>query len=123
MIAMVANELDALKSQFSACETIAFADLATNMVLVTNSDTPQERHALDQLCAEAALLLGNPDMPQLGTNAVISAVVSTQDHLRLFLRASGEPNDALCCVGSGDLDVLAFLPAAQACLHRISDDV
>lgn len=123
LIAMVADELDALKGRFPACETLAFADLATSMVLVTNRDTPHERFALDQLCAEGSLLLAASDAPRLGAGAARSAVVSAQDQFRLFLRANAEPNDALCCICRSDLDLETFMSEASACLQRISEGV
>ena len=36
---MVVDALDALQKKFAGCETVAFADLSTQMILVTNSDT------------------------------------------------------------------------------------
>lgn len=120
---MVSDELDALQSRFPVCETLAYADLTTGMVLVTNSTTPLERHGLNRLSADAALLLGAADdTPPFGTQVPASAIVSSQDSVSLFLRAEGQPNDALLCVGGGDLDLAAFIPEAQACLKRISED-
>ncbi|MGB3147870.1 MAG: hypothetical protein WBA91_08960 [Paracoccaceae bacterium] len=118
---MVTGELDALKERFPACETLAFADLSTGMVLVTNSDTPLERRGLDQLCGEAELLLGGAGSRPLGEKPAAMALVSSQDRVRLFLRAGQEPNDALCCVVTPELDLAAFLPAADATLQKISD--
>jgi hypothetical protein len=120
---MVSDELDALQNRFPVCETLAYADLTTGMVLVTNSNTPLERHALNRLSADAALLLGGADdTPQFGTDVPASAIVSSQGTVSFFLRAEGQPNDALLCIGRGDLDLAAFIPEAQACLKRISED-
>jgi hypothetical protein len=120
---MVSDELDALQSRFPECETLAYADLTTGMVLVTNSNTPLERHGLNQLSADAALLLGGAeDTPHFGTGIPASAIVSSQDAVRLFLRAEGHPNDALLCISRGEIDLAAFIPEAQACLQRISED-
>lgn len=120
---MVSDELDALQNRFPECETLAYADLTTGMVLVTNSSTPLERHGLNRLSADAALLLGGADeTPHLGTALPASAIVSSQDGVSLFLRAEDQPNDALLCIGRGGLDLAAFIPEAQACLKRISED-
>lgn len=120
---MVSDELDALQSRFPDCETLAYADLTTGMVLVTNRATPLERHGLNRLCADAALVLGAAETaPPFGTSPATSAVVSDQDGVSLFLRAEGQPGDALLCVGRGGLDLATFIPEARACLQRISED-
>lgn len=120
---MVSDELDALQSRFPDCETLAYADLTTGMVLVTNRTTPLERHGLNRLCVDAALVLGAAESaPQFGTSPAASALVSDQDGVSLFLRAEGHSGDALLCMGRGGLDLAAFLPEARACLQRISED-
>lgn len=120
---MVSDELDALQNRFPVCETLAYADLTTGMVLVTNSNTPLERHGLNRLSADAALLLGGAqDTPQVGTQVPASVIVGSQDTVSVFLRAEHQPNDALLCIGAGELDLAAFIPEAQACLKRISED-
>lgn len=122
MVAMVSDELDALQARFPECETLAYADLTTGMILVTNSHTPLERNALNRLCAEATAVLGTGEAPPMGSTTAETALVSDQEGVRLFLRAPGLPNDALLCVGKAGLDLAAFSPEAKACLQRISED-
>ena len=117
---MVADALDALQDKFSGCDTIAFADLSTQMILVTNTTTSHRREALDNLCAEAALTLGTSRKMSIGTAPSTTAVVVGPEQLRVFLRAEKEPTDVLCCVFQPGLDVAAFLPEARACLEHIS---
>lgn len=105
---MISGELDDLQRQVPACTTLAFVDLATQMVLVTNTATPLERHALNALSAEAALLLDDAR----------SALVSAQDEIRFFLRSDTEPADVLICVGGPDLDLDTLRPLASAFLKR-----
>ncbi|MGB7242119.1 MAG: hypothetical protein WBC93_08550 [Sulfitobacter sp.] len=119
---MVSDELDALRGQFSACKTIAFADLSTGMILMTNGDASVERNSLDRLCTEAALLLSKIGQPQFGDLDANTAIAGMQNQIRVFLRAPSEPNDALCCIGTHELDLAAFLPQARACLQRISEN-
>ncbi|WP_342077736.1 hypothetical protein [Yoonia sp. SS1-5] len=117
---MVVDDLDALKGNFSGCDTLAFADLSTQMILVTNSDTTYRRESLDKLCAEAAMALGTDKNPAFGDSPSNAAFVATKDQLRIFLRAPAEPTDVLCCVCAPDVDVAAFLSDARPCLDRIS---
>ena len=118
---MVVDALDALHNKFAGCETVAFADLSTQMILVTNSDTQYRRETLDMLCAEAALALGTRNKPMLGDQAGDAAFVATRNQLRIFLRASQEPSDVLCCVCAPDIDVAGFLSDARPCLEMISN--
>lgn len=113
---MITGELDDLQRQVPACTTLAFADLATQMVLVTNSDTPLERHALNLLCAQASLLLEAPGQPQ--KTPARSAMTSTQDEIRCFLRSDSDPAEVLICVGTADLDIDRLRPLAYAFLTR-----
>lgn len=117
---MVADALNALHDSFAGCETIAFADLSTQMILITNTATSHRRETLDSLCAEAALTLGGSRKVAVGTAPSTTAIVTGPEQLRVFLRAEKEPSDVLCCVFQPGLDVAAFLPAARACLEQIS---
>ena len=117
---MASDELDALNSKFPGCETLAFADLATKMILVTNSANERSREALDRLCAEASLMLGEVGKPPLGEGTSDIALSASRGQVRIFLRAETEPNDVLCCICKSDLDLTAFLTEARSELHKIS---
>lgn len=109
---MVQNALNALCDQFDGCETLAYADLSTRMVLVTNTKTPESQDTLNALCQEANLLLEKGNCAMSGTVG----------QLHLFVRATNEPSDALCCICSGEADVAELIPALQSCLDTIGDD-
>jgi len=117
---MVVDDLDALQGKFAGCETVAFADLSTQMILVTNTDSSQRRESLDLLCAEAALALGSNKKQAFGDTPSSAAFIATKDQLRIFLRAPDEPADVLCCVCKPDVDVASFLSDARPCLEKIS---
>ena len=117
---MVVDELDRLRESNQGCEMVAFADLSTHMVLVTDSATVQPREVLDALCNEAAAMLGRKGKIPLGTASGAVAVWSTQTSVRFFLRAPDEPDDVLCCVCAPNVNVGKFMANASACLQRIS---
>ena len=117
---MATEDLDTLQSQFPECETLAFADLSTDMILVTNTNAPLQREALNALCADAAKSLGKPGSPNFGDGQSNTAMVATRDKLTIFLRADGEPADVLCCVCQPTINVSAFLGAARPTLQKIS---
>ncbi len=118
---MVVDELDALRDTFEGCRTLAFADLSTRMILVTDSGSNLRREALDALCSEAELTLGANGKPSLGSQSSTTAVIASKSAVRLFVRAAGEPNDVLCCICTPEVDVAAFLTDAHSCLDRISN--
>lgn len=117
---MVVDELDELQGKFAGCQTVAFGDLSTSMILVTDSQTDQPRESLEKLCAEAALALGTSKKLALGDTPNTTAFVATRDYLHIFLRAPNEPSDVLCCVCRPDVDVASFLSNARPCLEKIS---
>lgn len=119
---MVGDELDALQGKYEGCTALAFADLSTKMILVTDSRSNLPREALDSLCAEAVLLLGGKGKPALAEKPGKMASVATSGQLRVFLRSEQEPNDVLCCICGPMMDADAFIADAQACLSVISGD-
>ena len=118
---MVVDALDDLKQSDPSCQMLAFADLSTQMILVTDSSASHPREQLDALCTEAATLLGGRKKPILGTEPTNTAIWSTQSSVRVFLRAAGEPDDVLCCVCAPDVNVDKFVARASACLAQISN--
>lgn len=117
---MVVDELDALRDRFEGCRTIAFADLSTQMILVTDSSSTLPRETLDALCAQAALMLGANGKVFLGSHQSSAAALANNSGLRVFVRAGQEPNDVLCCICEPTVDAGAFLADARASIDRIS---
>lgn len=115
----VPEELDILHGTFPSCGTLAYADLAAGMVLVANSRSNLDRHALDALCAEAGCLLGDAAAVPLGGRPAAFALVRGPDRLLLAFRSPDQPSDALLCLAKPDLEVAAFQKEAQECLARI----
>jgi hypothetical protein len=113
---MVADRLQDLVNDWDGCAAAGFADLSAQMVLVHAGNSRYQREALDQLCAEAVVLLNAPT----STGRVQHAVMAMADQTRIYLRASADPDDALCCICSPDIAVGPFLAAASACLEQIS---
>lgn len=107
---MVQKALNAVCDTFDGCETLAYADLSTQLVLATNEAASQTRDTLNDLCAEAKLVL---DVGHI-------AVVGTGTGFRLFFRDRTEPSDCLICVCSLEADIAKLFPAAQQCLAEIA---
>lgn len=107
---MVQKALDAVCETFDGCETLAYADLSTQLVLATNEAASQTRDTLNDLCAEAKLILSDGYV----------GVVGTSNGFRLFVRDRAEPTDGLICLCGLETDVANLLHAAQDCLARIA---
>ncbi len=119
----LSDDLDSLRASFAACETVAFADLSSRMVLVTSSERKLRQEALDALCEEAGLLFEGPKggAPIFSSDdGADTAIFATQDGVDVFLRATSEPTDVLCCRCGAEIDVAAFITEARAQLEKIS---
>lgn len=108
---MVQKALDLLCDQFKGCETLAFVDLSTHMVLVANSTSPESQDTLNTMCRDAGAMLKSGN----------SALAGSDKRLLLFLRAEAEPSDALFCVCDLNTDLDEFMPSAQECLNSLSN--
>jgi len=118
---MVAERLKELIDASPECKTVAFADLSIGMVLVTAGPENLSREALDRLCAEAGVTLGQDEVGQLGAKPAMSSISATPTDTKVFLRSSEEPNDALLCLCAPDVEVGGFLEKAEACLSAVSE--
>jgi hypothetical protein len=107
---MVQTVLDQFFMKVPGCETLAFVDLKTLMVLLTNSDSSEGQETLNAMCKEAKTVLQNGNI----------GIICTDEQFHLFLRSEHEPTDALCCICNLSVDLNEFLPAAQSCLETIS---
>jgi len=119
---MVVDELDKLLEGNEGCRTVAFADLSTRMILVTDTWSNLPREVLDRVCAQAAILLGVDGKATLGDMPAKLALAADQSSVHLFIRAEDEPNDVLCCVCNVDVNVNELMVRAQDCLQRISEN-
>jgi len=109
---MVQDLLDTVCGDIKGCLSLAFVDLTTQMVLVSNSATSESQEALNTLCLEGALLLKTGQV----------AMASHSDRIHLFLRSSVDPSDAMCCICARDATFDVLVPSVQACLSQISGD-
>lgn len=115
---MVSEVLDQVQAEFPGVQTVAYADLDTGMVLVANSGNRLERHALNALCATASeLLRAAPE----GAPQPAAAVACARQSTHVFVRSDTQPEDALLCLLSGDVDLDALVKSARATLARIGD--
>lgn len=111
----IRQTLEQLHADWDGCSAVVLVDLSAQMPLVsvTSSAAPQE--TLDQLCAEAVLLL---PLSQDGC-----ALMALAGQTRIYLRSDSDPDDGLCCICAPDLAIAPFVAAARACLQQISATV
>jgi len=107
---MVQKALNAVCETFAGCETLAYADLSTQLVLATNETSGETRDALNALCAEAMAFLEDGHI----------GVVGTDQGFRLFFKDPKEPTEGLICLCALSADLANLMPAAQQCLADIA---
>lgn len=117
----IADGLKSLQTDFEACQIAAYADLSTKMVLSSSSDSPVPQEQLDQLCAKAATVMNGVSgqavaaMLSSSQEARIDEVVSLHGADTYFMvRSATDPDEAICCLCSQDVDVSAFSAAVKA---------
>lgn len=117
----VQEELDELRKSVAECHLVAFADLDSQLVLVSSSATRSTRDTLDALCAEVASIFAVADAADGDSGLARSdtGLTMSPDGLSLFLRDAEERSEALCCVCAGTVDVDDLFTQSKATLTRI----
>lgn len=124
----VQAQLDSLRQEFPACGTMAFADLASGLVLCVSASRRPPQEQLDRTCRMAQDMLDG--QPGTAAGAALAegdgggarpdlALLQTRDDLRVFLRAPDVPTDALCCICSPGVDIETLIARARAWLAGI----
>ncbi|MEM6940258.1 MAG: hypothetical protein AAF943_04650 [Pseudomonadota bacterium] len=107
---MVQKALNAVCEAFEGCDTLAYADLSTKLVLATNESTELPRDALNTLCEDATVLLSEG----------FTCVIGTEAGFRIFLRDPVETTDGMICLCARSADIEALLPAVKDCLAGLA---
>lgn len=111
----IQQSLQHLHTDWAGCGAVVLVDLSAQMPLVNVTSAAQSQEMLDQLCAEAVMLL-----PLSEGGSVVMALAG---QTRIYLRSHSDPDDGLCCICTPDQAVAPFIAAARACLQQISDRV
>lgn len=111
---MRSADLDSLAERHPDCLIAAFADISVGVTLRTAASNDVPREALDELCAEAALTLGQNDSSELGIAPSNLAIKSVENAIFVYMRAEAEPDDALICMCRNTIALDAFLHDARA---------
>lgn len=114
----MSSPLDRLTEAHPACRVAAYADLGTRVVLTSSGAA--SRDTLNRLCAEARLTLGPQDKPPIGTRPCPTALVAVEGETRLFIRSAATGDEAIIFVCAEEIDLVQFLPEAQACFAELS---
>ncbi|MEM9797854.1 MAG: hypothetical protein AAF919_15280 [Pseudomonadota bacterium] len=115
---MVAQVLDGLTTRHGACRIVAYADLSSNLVLVTNSGVKAPREALDALCGQAADAFAKP--PIASPESCDVAIIAHGAETLIYLRHPVVQTDALCCVCGAGIDLPSFVQDARDCLGELT---
>ncbi len=116
----VTESLDALRSQYIDCQTVAFADISTGMILSASSQEHLNQEHLDALCATASeMLSGNTGarisavLGNASTTEIQQVIIFEAQEVGVFLRSTHSAADALCCACLPSIDLVRFLKDAQ----------
>ncbi|MEM8631006.1 MAG: hypothetical protein AAGF74_07205 [Pseudomonadota bacterium] len=122
----VADELDDIRAEFPECKALAFVDLSSAMALTVSARRKPPQETIDELCQNAIAVLDGPGGEVLVGAAelppsvrVAHGVLCGQDDLRVFVRSSAVPSEALCGLCGHRLDILAFVVRAARGLSAI----
>lgn len=123
----VARILQELRQGTPGCHGIGLADLATNMVLKTDSGAPVAQEIWDDLAGQAVAMLTGPAADAVGAvldpagqNGVRFIARQNADAVQVLIRSHAEPPLGLCLICEADTDILAILPNAQLQLEGIA---
>lgn len=117
---MQAADLDNLTAQFPDCIIAAYADITTGVVYLTAGTTKAPREALNELCSEAALTIGTPDAPAMGADLCPMAIKVVDHAVFVYIRAGEDPGDALLFMCRPEIDMDAFVKAAETVAQEVA---
>lgn len=121
----ILEHLDQLCGQFPDCTAVAYADLATGMVLAARSAVklPQEQidllglTAVEVLTGRVAAAFAHPQAPG---DLLLTALVIEDAAVALFLRSPAPATEVLCCECAARIDLPRFTRAARAVLMQMA---
>ncbi len=109
---MTRDDLARFRSGLASCELVLLADISAGTVLMCDSAIRVGQEHLDALCSTAVRLFD-----PAAELAARLAVISGPTGCRVFLRASDDSAEALCCLFAPGAD-LTDLDAAGQHLFR-----
>lgn len=119
------NIVESLRSVVEAhpqVRVVAYADLASRMVLSSAGSEDLTQEHLDALCHEARTGFGDP-LASLAVEAfgeAFGSLVIDGAAVKLFLRSEAEGDDVMCCICDHGIDLSAFVARLRATLDEIS---
>ncbi|MBS9718131.1 hypothetical protein ACFFUT_12715 [Pseudohalocynthiibacter aestuariivivens] len=125
----ISRQLDTLLQDFPNCETVAFADISTGLVLCSSTRKTMSRGQLDALCAAAIELLNGKQaslasatLDPNGNAKVQEALLMEDGLLNIFVRSSVVSTEALCCICVPEIEIDSFIDRACSELANFDTD-
>ncbi len=125
----LAEKLDQLRQKFPECQTLAFADISTGMVLCSSAAETSRQEYLDSLCDVAVDML-NRDSAKRVNDAfareddagIYQAIIIETAEIGVFLKSTNNPSEALCGVCTPGIELEAFIQGARENLDEFGGD-
>lgn len=128
VITMIAQELESLTQKFPECQIAALVDISSGIILSAATQTKQRQERLDRYAALTSKVLASPGTQSLANAlgatpkvAIQEASISTRSATCVFFRSAQEPNEAVFCICTKDIEFDKFLQCARTELEGISD--
>ena len=122
------EKLDSLRTRFTGCSIVAFADLSTGLVFAASTREKTDQERLDALCHEARDVLCGPVAKTMAETGFPSrqepmhAVSFGAGRLSLFVRTLSQPQEALCFVCDPNTSVTEMIEfSSSACQSPSSE--
>ncbi|MCU4652780.1 hypothetical protein N8I71_08045 [Roseibacterium sp. SDUM158016] len=117
---MTPGTLAQMRKRLPDCELVLYADIVSGTVLASDSRLVYPQENLDTLCVCARGFLTAPRLASHDTTG--EAVFRTPTATRVFMRAYGDPCEALVCVCGPKTDLAAVLDAMREALAEAAPD-
>ena len=110
---MTPSALNAFRRTLVDCELAAYVDLGSRTVLSSDGALHYPQEYLDALCASAADLF---DAAPNAEGPVEHVLFLSPTGSRGFFRDVSDPNEALCCICTAEVNVETLIANARAAL-------
>lgn len=118
----VVETLRSVVEAYPQTRLVAYADLASRMVLCSAGSEDLTQEHLDQLCREAQTSFSEPlsTLADMAFGRAYGSMVIDGAAVKLFLRSEAESDDVLCCICDHGIDLGAFVARLRETLDEIS---
>jgi len=121
---MILDHLNQLRAEIPECLAASLIDMSSGLALCTSAKEKYTQERLDALCSLASELFEGSAAETfsnaLKTSDQRECIIMTVSETCLYLRSVVDPQEAMFCICSPDVDPKELLQNAKSCLNKIS---